>query len=57
MNDKAMSRWGIAYDLSVSPYKAVINYSKDDSIIFTFSSEYNKNGFLNKLENNRERKW
>lgn len=49
-----LTRNGIAYDLTKSPYQVVVTYGKDDSIIYTFSSEYYKQNFMKKLEDNRE---
>ena len=48
-----LTRNGIAYNFDISPYKATVNYSKDDSITFTFSSELYKEKFLTKLDENR----
>lgn len=49
-----LTRNGIAYDLTVSPYKTVVFYNnKKDSIIYTFSSNLNKERFLEKLSENR----
>ena len=49
----ALTRSGIAYDLTKSPYKVVLSYS-GQSIIYTFSSQLYKDIFLRKLEENRE---
>lgn len=48
-----LTRNGIAYNFNTSPYKATVNYSKDDSITYTFSSELYKEKFLTKLDESR----
>ncbi len=48
-----LTRNGIAYDLKISPYKHIIRYEDSDSVIYTFSSELNKERFINKLSENR----
>lgn len=49
----SLTRSGVAYNLAVSPHKACINYTKDDSIIYTFSSNLYKEKFLEKLSEHR----
>lgn len=49
-----LTRNGIAYDLTLSPYQTIVRYGKEDSIIYKFSSEGNRERFLNKLSENRE---
>ena len=49
-----LTRNGIAYNLSLSPYKVTIKYDKDDHITFKFSSQLYKDNFQNKLKANRE---
>ena len=49
-----LTRNGIAYNLSLSPYKVTIKYDKDDNITFKFSSQLYKDNFQNKLKANRE---
>ena len=48
-----LTRNGIAYNLSLSPYKLNIEYGKNDYITFKFSSDLYKDKFLNKLQENR----
>ena len=50
--DKKLTRSGIAYDLTISPHKLVLDYEKH-SIEYVFSSEFYKTKFLEKLEDNR----
>ena len=50
-----LSRRGIANDITVSPYKFKINYTKNSYIIFVFSSELYKEKFVEKLEENRKK--
>ena len=54
MMNENLTRNGIAYDLSLSPYKLKIEYGNDE-LEFVFSSEYYKSIFLKKLEGNREK--
>lgn len=49
----SLSRSGIAYDLTKSPYKVILSYP-NDSITYTFSSKLYENIFMNKLEENRK---
>ncbi len=49
-----LTRNGIAYNLSLSPYKTTVKYGEDDYIIFMFSSKMYKENFKNKLKINRE---
>lgn len=48
-----LTRNGIAYDLTLTPYQTIITYGKDDSIVYKFSSDGNKERFLKRLEENR----
>lgn len=48
-----LSRGGVAYDLSLSPFKVELNY-KEDKITFKFSSELNVGRFENKIKEHRE---
>lgn len=48
-----LTRNGIAYNLSLSPYKLTIKYDKNDYITFKFSSQLYKDNFQNKLKVNR----
>lgn len=50
----ALTRSKIAYDLSISPHRAVINYGENSSLAFVFSSNLYKTKFLEKVEENRE---
>lgn len=49
-----LTRNGIAYNLSLSPYKLTVKYDKDDYITFKFSSQLYKDNFENKLKLNRD---
>jgi len=49
-----LTRNGIAYNLSLSPYKTTIKYGEDDYITFKFSSKLYKDNFKNKLKLNRD---
>lgn len=49
-----LTRNGIAYNLSLSPYKITLKYDKSDYITFKFSSQLYKDNFQNKLKDNRE---
>ena len=53
MEKKHLTRGGVAYDLSVSPYTQEITY-KDGDLVFHFSSQYYKDNFLDRLGSNRE---
>lgn len=48
-----LTRDGIAYDLTTSPYVHTITYSVKDKITFVFSSEYYRTNFIKKYEDNR----
>ena len=48
-----LTRRGVCYDLETTPYNYRIEYN-DNSIIYNFSSEYNKERFINRLVSNRE---
>lgn len=48
-----LTRNGICYDLSNTPYKITVDYG-DSKTIFNFSSELNKDKFTNRLEENRK---
>lgn len=50
-----LSRRGVANDLSKSPHKYKINYTKNNYIIYVFSSELYKRKFEERLEENREK--
>lgn len=45
---------GIAYDLNISPHKKKINYTQNNYIIYTFSSDLYRRKFEEKLEDNRK---
>ncbi len=49
-----LTRNGIAYNLSLSPYKLTVKYDKDDYITYKFSSQLYKDNFQNKMKSNRE---
>lgn len=48
-----LTRRGVCYDLSESPYTYEMNYN-DNFITFYFSSEFNKERFINKLVSYRK---
>ena len=48
-----LSRGGVAYDLSLSPFKVELNYG-EEKITFKFSSELNVGRFENKIKEHRE---
>lgn len=48
-----LSRGGVAYDLSLSPFKVEHEYN-GDKITFKFSSELNVGRFENKIKEHRE---
>ena len=48
-----LTRNGIAYNLSLSPYELKIKYDVNDYITFKFSSKLYKDSFENKLQLNR----
>lgn len=43
----------IAYDLTISPHEAVIDYNSGESLKFVFSSNLYRTKFLERLEDNR----
>lgn len=47
-----LTRNGVAYDLKTSPYKVTLNY-KNNNLEYVFSSQLNKERFINKLKDNR----
>lgn len=49
-----LTRAGVCYDLTKTPYEVIIRYSTNE-LKFKFSSEYNLNNFNSKLEENRDR--
>lgn len=49
-----LTRGGVAYDFSVSPYRYNVEYGSD-SITFVFSSDYYRGKFIDKLKSNREK--
>lgn len=49
-----LTRSGIAHDLTISPYKLVVDY-EGDSLTYVFSSELYKNKFYDKIFDNREK--
>lgn len=50
-----LSRNGIAYDLTKTPYVHTVKYEGDTSIVYSFSSELYLNKFKDKLEENRNK--
>lgn len=50
-----LTKRGIANDITISPYKHKINYTKNSYIIYRFSSELYKNKFIERLEENRDK--
>lgn len=53
MNEKILTRGGVAYNFDLSPYKKSIQYDSIHDLTFVFSSEKNVERFMNKLEENR----
>lgn len=49
-----LTRNGIAYNLSLSPYKTTIKYDENDYITYKFSSKLYKDNFKSKLKVHRE---
>ena len=49
-----LTRNGIAYNLKLSPYEFLVNYSNGESIKYKFSSLLYKDNFTKKIDNNRE---
>lgn len=47
-----LTRSKIAYDFTISPHKAKLQY-QDDELTYVFSSELYKNKFMEKLAGNR----
>lgn len=56
MEKKHLTRGGVAYDLSVSPYtqKVVYNIETNEEITYHFSSQYYKDNFNERLYENRD---
>lgn len=54
MNDTKLTRGGVVYDFKVSPFKLVVNYDIDDSILYTFSSQFNIDRFNERRDENRK---
>lgn len=48
----SLTKYGICYDLTKSPYTVCLWYGQN--VIYAFSSEKNKEKFLTRLESNRE---
>ena len=48
-----LTRNGVCYDLRNTPYKHTVEYN-DSKTIFSFSSELNKERFVNRLNENRK---
>lgn len=48
-----LSRNGIAYDLTKTPYTYTIEYEGNTQIIYSFSSELYRNKFIDKHEEHR----
>lgn len=49
-----LTRNGVAYDLKLSPYKLLLNYKNND-LEYVFSSQLNKDRFLNSIKPNRDK--
>lgn len=47
-----ITRYGVAHDLTISPYSLVVDY-QDESLEYVFSSEQYKNIFYKKFIDNR----
>ena len=52
---KKLTRNGIAYDLTISPYCQSIKYDNGDKVTFIFSSEKYRIKFDDQLNENREK--
>lgn len=50
-----LTRNGIAYNLKLSPYEHVVQYSNGESIKYKFSSLLYKEKFIEKIDGNREK--
>lgn len=49
-----LTRNGVAYNLRLSPYEYLINYSNGENIKYKFSSLLYKDKFIEKIDGNRE---
>lgn len=52
---KKLTRNGIAYDLTISPYCKTINYDNGDKVTFIFSSERYQIKFGDQIDDHREK--
>ena len=50
----SLTRYGVAYDFDVSPYRYNVDYSSG-SITFVFSSQFYLKNFITKMKSNREK--
>ena len=50
-----LTKCGIAYDFNISPYKVTIEYPENDEMIYTFSSNFYKEKFMDMLDDNRKK--
>lgn len=50
-----LTRSNIAHDLSISPHRMIIEYSKEQKIEYVFSSELYKNKFIEDIKVNRDK--
>ena len=55
MDEKILTRGGVAYDFTVSPFRKVVRYGELHELTFVFSSERNLEKFNSKLEEHREK--
>ncbi|MGN1406159.1 MAG: early protein GP4 [Erysipelotrichaceae bacterium] len=54
MSETQLTRSGIAYNLEVSPHRAVITYGKEE-VTYVFSSSLYMNKFMERIEENRSK--
>lgn len=50
----SITRGGVAYNLTESPYRYNVEYDAARSITFVFSSNLYRNNFIKKLQSNRK---
>ena len=50
-----LTRGGVTYDLGVSPFTHTETYKNGYDLTFMFSSEFNKDRFLERMKENREK--
>lgn len=55
MDEKILTRGGVAYDFTVSPFRKIVRYGELHELTFVFSSEKNVERFNSRLEENRKK--